>query len=121
MDRFAADVSFLVLRHPAHLYASLRTNTNTLSGGGGGGGGGSSPPYTSNQAKQLIGLLEMLYSTHLDKPIFDQVVLYEDLIMNHDILAAQLRSLSLGDVDPRKLFRFERTQNEVNIYIKTKF
>jgi hypothetical protein len=30
-----------------------------------------------------------------------------------------LRSLSLGDVDPRKLFRFERTQNEVNIYEKT--
>jgi hypothetical protein len=117
MDRFAADVNFLVLRHPAHLYASLRTNTNTLNGGG----GGNSPPYTSNQAKQLIGLLEMLYSTHLDKPIFDQVVLYEDLIMNHDTLAAQLRSLSLGDVDPRKLFRFERTQNEVNMYEKTQF
>ena len=42
-----------------------------------------------------------------------QVVLYEDLVLNHDVVGGQLRAAGLGDVDPRRLFRFDRTPKQV--------
>jgi len=41
------------------------------------------------------------------------VVRYEDLVLNLDRVGSQLRQVGLGDVDPRKLFRFDRTPAQV--------
>jgi hypothetical protein len=32
-----------------------------------------------------------------------KVILYEDLVLNHDKIGTQLRGAGLGDVDPRKV------------------
>lgn len=44
---------------------------------------------------------------------FFKVLRYEDLVLNHDRIGTQLRQVGLGDVDPRKLFRFDRTPAQV--------
>ena len=44
------------------------------------------------------------------------MVLYEDLVLNHDRVAGQLRAAGLGDVDPKKLFRLDRSPREVEAF-----